>query len=258
LIIYGVNSVREALTFCPGEVEEVLVARDLRGARTEEVMGIASRAGVRVMICDRVAIDRLSGTRSHQGVAARLRDFVYSELDDVLDAKGRVREGGALRRLIVVLDHLEDPQNLGAIIRSAEFFGASGAVIPRARAASITPAVYKASAGATAYFPVARVGNLPSAIDRAKAKGFWVVGADVHAESPIFGGDFTGVDVAVVIGNEARGMGRLVKEKCDFLLTVPRVGRVDSLNAAAAGAIMLYEVSRQWQSKGGSPIGHGR
>lgn len=252
MIIYGINSVREVLTFCPGEVREVLLARDLRGARTEEVIGLATKAGVRVTICDRVAIDKVSGTSSHQGIAARLREFVYSELDKILEAKGRVREGGdgALRRLIVVLDHLEDPQNLGAIIRSAEFFGASGAVIPRARAASVTPAVYKASAGATAYLPVARVGNIPSAIDRAKEKGFWIVGADVHAESPIFGGDFSGIDVAVVIGNEERGMGRLVREKCDFLFTIPRMGMVDSLNAAAAGAVVLYEVSRQWISKG--------
>ena len=145
-----------------------------------------------------------------------------------------------------MLDHIEDPQNLGAILRTAEFFGAMGAILPKARAAPITPSVIKTSSGAVSHLPIARTSNLVSTVDTLKTEGFWIAGADPVADTSVYDADFANIDVALVIGNEGKGMSRLVKEKCDYLFAVPRTGEVESLNASAAAAVMISEIMRQW------------
>jgi 23S rRNA (guanosine2251-2'-O)-methyltransferase len=148
----------------------------------------------------------------------------------------------------LILDHIEDPQNLGAMIRTVNVLGAHGVVIPKDRSASVTPAVIKASAGATSFIPVARVINIVSVMKELKKKGLWIVGADQSAPKAVFEEDLGRLDLALVIGSEGKGLGRMVREECDFLVSIPGVGEVSSLNASVAAGIMIYEVMRQRRS----------
>lgn len=190
---------------------------------------------------DRASLAELAGEEGrHQGVLALAEPKAYVELEDII--QGACDRGEA--PFLVMLDGVQDPQNLGAIMRSAESFGAHGLVIPERRACGVTPAAIKASCGAWEYLPVARVKNLSRAIDIAKERGLWIVGASSDAEKAAFDVDLRG-SIGVVVGGEDRGISRLVGEKCDFLVRIPTVGHVPSLNASVACGIMLYEVARQ-------------
>ena len=189
---------------------------------------------------DRRKLDEMSVTGSHQGVIAIAAVTSYATLDDIL----ALAEQRGEDPFVVVCDEISDVHNLGAIIRSAECAGAHGVVIPKRRSAGLTAVVDKTSAGAAEYLPVARVPNIPAALEELKSRGLWVYGAAAEGSSPMWQTELTG-PVCLVIGSEGEGLGRLVREKCDVLVSIPMHGRVSSLNASAAAAVLIYEVLRQ-------------
>ena len=192
------------------------------------------------MECDRRKLDGMSRTKSHQGVVAVSAVREYASVEDILAA---ARDKGEAP-LIVVCDELSDPHNLGAVIRTAECAGAHGVVIPKRRSAGLTAIVAKTSAGAVSYLPVARVANLTSLLKELKKEGLWVFGTAADGNTSLYDADLKGPAV-IVIGSEGDGMGRLVREQCDFLVSIPMRGRLNSLNASAAAAVVLYEAVRQ-------------
>jgi 23S rRNA (guanosine2251-2'-O)-methyltransferase len=182
----------------------------------------------------------MAKTTSHQGIVAQMDDFKYVEPSDIVHgwkATGK-------KALILIVDSVEDPQNLGGLIRTANALGVHGVVIPKDRATPITPIVIKASVGASFHTPIARVTNIVSCLEFLKKKGIWILGAEAGAEHPIYDCDLD-LDLAIVIGSEGRGIRPLVKKKCDFLASIPLCGEIPSLNASVAGALVMYEVLRQ-------------
>lgn len=237
--IEGRNAVLEALR-SGRELARVLVARGLRvDATLEEIRSRAAAAGVPVTEVDRAELDRASERGHHQGVAALSVAFAYATLGDII-----AQAGEAERSLVVVLDHVTDPGNLGAIIRSAEVAGAHGVVVAERRSAPVTAVVHKTSAGATAYLPVARVTNLVRALEELKSAGFWIAGASEHAAQDLWDAPLDG-RLVVVMGAEGEGLSRLVSEHCDFLVQIPVAGKVSSLNVAQAATVLAYEWVRR-------------
>ncbi|MEQ9618595.1 MAG: 23S rRNA (guanosine(2251)-2'-O)-methyltransferase RlmB [Deltaproteobacteria bacterium] len=241
MLIYGKNPVKELLSDSNSRIEEILISQDLRKDKSSDIFTLAKKRGIKVTFLPRDAISRLTNSTSHQGIAARIPEYEYAPVESILE-KARA---GEEKLLLVVLDHIEDPQNLGAIIRTVNALGAHGVVIPKDRAASVTPAVIKASSGAASHVLISRVVNISTVIDDLKGKGVWIVGADASAPKPLYGEGFGNLDLAVVIGNESKGLGRKVKENCDFLVSIPQSGRVSSLNASVSAGILLYEIIRQ-------------
>lgn len=237
--LYGVNPVRELLRAGEGPSELWLLEGE-RGRALADLAQEARARGAKVREAPREKLDRLAGTGRHQGVVAVVADYRYRELDELLEA---ARAAGAAP-LLVVLDGIEDPQNLGAVIRSAHALGAHGVVIPKDRAVGVTPAVAKASAGAVEHCPVARVTNLAQALGRLKEAGVWTVATDAAGGESIADVDLT-VPTALVIGSEGAGVRPLVRRTCDRVARIPMQGKVGSLNASASAAIVLYEVLRQ-------------
>ncbi|MCL6517307.1 23S rRNA (guanosine(2251)-2'-O)-methyltransferase RlmB [Alicyclobacillus sp.] len=235
-VVVGRHPVLEALK-AGRPINKVMVADTAEGGSLVEILSRARAAGVVVQTVPRQTLARMFGD-AHQGVAAYVAPRAYVELDDVL-----ARETGH-PPLIVLLDEVSDPANFGAILRTAEATAVQGVVIPKRRAVPLTESVAKAAAGAVEYVPVARVTNLVQAMERLKAAGYWLVGADVGG-----GHNYTEVDyrgsVALVIGAEGKGLSRLVKEHCDYLVRLPMLGRLQSLNASVAAGVLLYEVVRQ-------------
>ena len=232
-------------------VEELFLADNLsRDPLVEDIRRKAKKFGVAVKTVPRKRLDEMSklGERdSHQGVIAKIRPFEYVGVRDIASAGDAFAAENGGRALVILLDHVNDAGNLGAIARSAEVFGASGLVIPKARAASITAATYKSSAGAIAHLPVAQVSNLVQAIERLKKEGYWVAGASEHATEPIWKANLKG-KMALVMGNEAEGISRIVAENCDFFVKLPQVGEIESLNVAQAATACMYEWLRQNQT----------
>jgi 23S rRNA (guanosine2251-2'-O)-methyltransferase len=243
-IIEGRNPVLEALK-SGHPVSKVLLARNVdRHGTIAEILYLAKQRGVPVEYLERQALDRMGESHINQGVVALAAAKEYLELDDLFSI---TREKGE-PAFYVVLDGIEDPYNLGAILRTAEASGAQGVVIRERRAAGLTSSVVKASAGAVEYVPVARVVNISQTIETLKSKNIWVVGIDQSAEQ-----DFTSLDyrppTAIVIGGEGKGLSDLVKKKCDFLARIPMKGRISSLNASVAAAVVMYEVVKQRDRK---------
>ncbi|MBI5231911.1 MAG: 23S rRNA (guanosine(2251)-2'-O)-methyltransferase RlmB [Coriobacteriales bacterium] len=205
----------------------------------EEIERLAGRAGIPVKRAPRSALDARSERGSHQGVMAEAAPFKFAELADVL-----TRTADAPSSIIVVLDHVTDPGNLGAIARSAEFAGAAALVVPRHRSAAVTAAAWKASAGALAHLPLAQEANVARVIDALKDGGYWVAGASERAERTVWDAPFEG-RIALVLGAEGEGLSRLAREKCDFLVNLPKAGKVGSLNVAQAGTALLFEWVRR-------------
>lgn len=233
MLLYGRNPVLEAIR--DGRVDEVLVAKGVEEAFVRELKA----AGVHLRFAPRIELDQLAGTTAHQGVMAEVEDLSWASVDDVLDRAEQRQED----LLIVLLDGITDPRNFGAIIRSAEVLGAHGVVVEERRSAPLSPVVAKTAAGATSYLPVAQTKNLPRLIDQLKADGVWVYGAAGEAAQDVSRIDWRG-KVALVIGAEGEGLRRLVREKCDGLVSIPTRGRVQSLNASVAAGILLYEATR--------------
>jgi len=238
--VYGVNPVLEALRAHPNEVVRVLLERGKEGRRSQgadRVAHAAAQAGVRVEDVRQGDLTHRSRSGVHQGVGAELADFRYAELDDLL-------AGFRGPALLLVLDGVTDPQNLGALVRSAYALGAHGVVLPKDRAAGVTPAAFKAAAGALEHCPVARVTNLSRALERMKEQGIWTVALAAEADQELSALDLT-VPTALVLGSEGAGVRPLVRKTCDHLARIPMAGQVGSLNVAAAGAVALYEIARQ-------------
>ncbi len=237
-IIIGRNPVTEALK-SGREIEKLMIARDSEGS-IKKIIGIAKeKNNLSCQFVDKAVLDRISGGRVHQGVIAFVSTFVYSELEDILEIARQKGEAPFL----VILDGIEDPHNLGAIIRTADGSGAHGVVIPKRRAAGITDVVSKASAGAVEYVPVAKVSNIAQTVDKLKELGLWIGACDMNG-TEYCKADLKG-SIALVIGAEGQGISRLVKEKCDFSLSIPMCGKITSLNASNAAAILMYEVRKQ-------------
>ena len=239
--IYGINPVSEALKAAPGDIEKIVVSRS-RGAHSlEPVLKLAAGAGIIIERISKEELNRLTGTAKDQGIAALIgAPFKYHSLDELLS----LSEASADKRLLLVLDSIEDPRNLGAIVRSAAAAGADGVIIARDRSARITGSAAKASAGATEHMPIAMVTNIVSAIERLKKEELWVAGLEADSPMTLFKAELTGA-VAIVVGSEGKGMRRLVRESCDFIVSIPMAGGPSSLNAAQAATVALFEARRQ-------------
>ena len=237
-LIAGRNAIAEALR-AGRAIDSLYVQRGERGGALQALVKKAKEAGAAIKEADPKKLDYLCGGANHQGVVAVAAVKEYATVEDLFRRAQEKDEPP----FFVVCDELEDPHNLGAILRTAECAGAHGVIIPKRRSVGLTYAVGKAPAGAVEYLPVARVGNLPSLLEELKARGLWIYAADMDG-SPWCQTDFTG-PTALVIGSEGRGVGRLVKEKADFVVSLPLKGNINSLNASVAAGILCYEVARQ-------------
>ncbi len=238
-IIEGRNAVIEALR-AGTAVDKIYLQRGETDRTLGHIASKARAAGIVVVEADRRKLDAMSRTHAHQGVIALAAVREYASVADIL----RAAEERGEAPLVVVCDEISDPQNLGAIIRTAECAGAHGVIIPKRRSAGLTAIVAKTSAGAVAHVPVARVPNIPSLLKDLKKQGVWVFGTAADGTTPLYNADLKG-PAAIVIGSEGEGMTRLAAENCDFLVSIPMRGKLSSLNAAAAAAILLYEAVRQ-------------
>jgi 23S rRNA (guanosine2251-2'-O)-methyltransferase len=236
----GFHAIEEALA-AGRALDRIVIARGRHGDRVEAVVQLARSKGVPVRFEDRLQLDRLTGTRDHQGIAALAAAKPALELEDLLAAK-------TPQGLLVLLDGIEDPHNLGAIVRTALAAGANGVVIPERRAAGLTDTVERASAGALAHLPVARVKNLVRAMEEMKEAGYWLIGLDERVEKKYTDADFLG-QVGIVLGGEGEGLHELTRKRCDFLVSIPTTGPVRSLNVSVAAGVVLFEVVRQRQSR---------
>lgn len=240
-IIYGINPVVEALKMNARNVERVAVSEMRGDKQIGAVIKAAESAGVRVEALQMRRLDEAAGTPGHQGVVAFLKSpYPYRSFEELI----RRWKGSKEPALILILDSIQDPQNLGALVRCAVSAGAHGIIIPKDRACEVTPAVVKASAGATEHAYIAREVNLTRVITELKAEGIWVAGLAVGSKETIYEADFKR-DIALAIGGEGTGLRRLVREACDYCVSIPMYGGFDSLNASTAGAVTLFEARRQ-------------
>ena len=238
-IIEGRNAVTEAIR-AGVSIDKIYLLKGEGDSALGHIASAAREQGVVVVNTDRRKLDAMSRTHAHQGVIALATVRAYASVDDILAAAAAKNEPP----LIVVCDELSDPHNLGAVIRTADAAGAHGVIIPKRRSAGLTAVVGKTSAGAVAHVPVARVPNLPALLRELKEAGVWVFGAAAEGTASLYHADLKG-PAAIVIGSEGDGMGRLVRENCDFIVSIPMRGKINSLNASAAAAVLLYEAVRQ-------------
>jgi 23S rRNA (guanosine2251-2'-O)-methyltransferase len=246
----GIHAVREALE-AHRALDSIVVAKGTRGNRIEELVRLAREAGVPVRFEDRASVDRTAGTREHQGVVAIASSAPSANFYDLL----KPRPAGSTPGLLVLLDGVEDPQNLGAIVRTSLAAGAQGVVIPERRAAGLTETVARASAGALAHLPVARVTNLVRAMEEMKEAGYWLIGLDERAEKLHTEVDFK-IPAGIILGGEGKGLHTLVRERCDILVSIPTTGPVRALNVSVAAGIVLFEAVRQRREPGKQPQMH--
>ncbi len=237
-LIIGRNAVIELLK-SGNEVENVLVAKGGHEGSINKIISMCREKGIVIKNVDRKKLDFICGMDNHQGVAANVPSHSYSTVDEILAYAQSKNEPP----FIIICDEIEDSHNLGAVIRSAEACGAHGIIIPKRRSVGLNRTVAKASCGAIEYMKVAKVGNLACVIDELKKKNIWIYCADMDGQ-PWCKTDFTG-GCALVIGNEGRGVGRLIKEKCDITVSLPMLGEINSLNASVAAGIIMYEITRQ-------------
>lgn len=237
-IIFGIHAVEEALAARGRAFEYVGVAGGRTDARIQKIAERCREAGVPIRTIPRDQLTRLAKTSNHQGVVAITAEKKYGDLDDLFAAKR------GKHSFLVVLDGLEDPHNLGAIIRTAEGGGADGVIIPERRAVGITATVVKASAGASEHLPIAKVTNIGRAIEDIKARNIWTVGLDERGTQLYDQIDYN-MDCALVLGAEGHGLHEQARKKCDFLVSIPMLGKVASLNVSVAAAIVIYEIARQ-------------
>jgi 23S rRNA (guanosine2251-2'-O)-methyltransferase len=236
-ILIGRNPVLEALK-SGREITKLIVLKDAEGS-IKKILGMARDRNIPVQSVERAVLDRAAYGGQHQGVIAHVSDFEYSDVSDILERAAEKNEPP----FIIILDGIEDPHNLGAVIRTADAAGAHGVIIPKRRAAAVTATAEKAAAGAASYVPVARVTNISQTIEELKKAGVWIAAVDMDG-TPYTKADFTGA-IAFVTGSEGSGISRLVKEKCDFCVSIPMKGGVNSLNASNAAAVLMYETVRQ-------------
>ena len=238
-IIAGRKPVIEALN-AGTLIEKIYILRGTHGEPLDTIKRLARQRNVVCSEADKHVIDKFSRDTTSQGVVAIVGSKEYADVDEILSIASAKNE----KAFILLFDEIEDPHNLGALIRTAVCLGAHGGIIPKHNAAPVNETVAKTSAGASAHFPIAKVTNIAVTIEELKEKGIWVVGADGDAQKSFTDIDYS-MPIALVIGNEGKGIRRLVKEKCDFLVKIPMAGAFDSLNASVAGALMMYEVFRK-------------
>ena len=238
-LIEGRNAVHEALV-SGRSIEKLFVQGGTEDARLAGLIAECRESGAQIVRCDKRKLDAMSQTGAHQGAIAMVSDITYATVADIF---ARAAESGR-PPLIVICDHLNDPQNLGAIVRSAEVFGAHGVIIPKRRSVSVTATAVKASAGACLHMPIVRCTNLHATIEELKKAGVWIYGADGAGDRLLAETDLTSA-AAIVMGSEGDGMSRLTRDDCDFLVRIPMLGKVNSLNVSAAAAVFLYEAVRQ-------------
>lgn len=236
-IIMGRNPVMEALKN-DRTLDKLIVGKDAEGS-IKKILGMAKDKNIPIQFVEKSALDRMANGGVHQSVIAMSTSYTYCEVEDLL---AHAKEKGEAPFLIL-LDGIEDPHNLGAILRTADGAGAHGVIIPKRRSAGITETVIKTAAGAVEYVPVARVSNLVQTIEKLKSLGVWIAACDMNGDC-YYRADLTG-SLAIVIGAEGKGVSRLVREKCDFVLSIPMAGKIDSLNASNAAAVLLYEARKQ-------------
>jgi 23S rRNA (guanosine2251-2'-O)-methyltransferase len=238
--VYGINPIKVLLSRDATPLRKIIIAEGRSGPPLQEILTLAGQKNIPVEWAPRRRLDQLTGRTDHQGVAGLGEAFAYADLEDVL----KNRSPRVSQDLVLILDGILDPQNLGSVIRSAYCLGANGVVIPSDRSASVTPAAMKASAGSARRLPIARVTNLSRTIDELKSRGFWIYGADARGGKSIREQDFS-EPAALVMGSEARGLRPLIRKKCDFFLSIPMAGNFDSLNVAVAAGILQYEILLQ-------------
>jgi 23S rRNA (guanosine2251-2'-O)-methyltransferase len=240
-ILSGKNPVLEALR-AGREMNKVWIAEGVKKAGITEIMELAKAAGIIVQFVPKNKVEQLTDGANHQGIAASVAAYRYAEIDELFELAASRNEDP----FFLILDELEDPHNLGSILRTADATGVHGVIIPKRRAVGLTSVVAKTSTGAIEHVPVARVTNLAQTVEDLKKRGLWIAGTDAKGSS-----DYRRMDaklpLAIIIGSEGKGMSRLLKEKCDFLYHMPMVGQVTSLNASVAAAILMYEVLRNRQ-----------
>lgn len=237
--IEGRNPVMEALR-SGREIDKILVAKGTEGGSLTKILGQARDKGIPIQYVDRQKINEMASSNAHQGVIATVAAYDYVHFEDIIE-KAREKDKDPF---VLILDEIMDPHNLGSIMRTADAVGVDGIIIPKRRSVGLTAVVAKTSAGAIEYVPVARVSNIAQTIDRMKERGIWVAGAHMEDAKEHYNTDLKG-PLALVIGNEGKGISRLIKEKCDFLVKLPMVGQVSSLNASVAAGVLMYEVFRQ-------------
>ncbi|KRE93860.1 RNA methyltransferase [Paenibacillus sp. Soil766] len=238
-IIGGKHSVLEALR-AGRTINKIWIAEGAQKQFAGPIVAEAKNLGIIVQFTDKRKLDQMAEGLQHQGVVAQVAAYAYVEVEDILaKAKALGQEP-----FILILDEIEDPHNLGSILRTADCTGVHGVIIPKRRSVGLTATVSKTSAGAVEYVPVARVTNIAQTIEQLKEQGVWVAGTDVTAAQDVYRANFT-IPIALVIGNEGKGVGRLIKERCDFLVKLPMAGHVNSLNASVAAGVLMYEVVRQ-------------
>jgi len=235
-LVEGRNAVIEALK-SDTTIEYLLLSKGDTEGSIKQIIQLAKDRKIVIKEVDRKKLDSMSETGVHQGVMAIVTPFKYCTVDDILEV-AKIRNE---KPFVVILDEIEDPHNLGSIIRTAELSGVHGIIIPKRRNVGITPTVYKSSAGAVQHMKISKVTNINTVIDELKEKGLWVYGADIKGEEYSYNEDFSGA-CAIVIGSEGRGISNLTLKKCDKLVKIPMVGKINSLNASVAGGIMMYEV----------------
>lgn len=242
-VVYGVNAVLEALRAGKRQVETVVILQSARPDRLKSVLELARAHGVPVQRVPRLDLDHRLGEARHQGVMARIAAAHYADADELLDELA-AKVGTADPPLVLGLDAIEDPRNMGSMLRTAECAGVHGVFIAERRAVGLTGVVAKVAAGALEYVPVARVTNLVRLMEQLKERNIWVVGAAAEAKQLYTEWDWS-LPAAVFLGNEGRGLHRLVREHCDTLVRIPLVGKLDSLNVSVAAGVLLYEARRQ-------------
>jgi len=239
-MIYGIHPVREALKSPHFQFEKIFIGTPKPHPGLQSVVDLAHQKQIPVTVSTKTEIDRMVKGGLHQNIVALIKEIPYSNLEDILS---QWRKEGK-KALFLVLDGIQDPQNFGALIRTAVGCGAHGIVIPKDRAVGITPAVVRTSAGATAHLPIVRVVNVAHTLEILKEEGIWVYGAAGEARDRIYQLDLT-ADLAMVIGSEGKGIRPLVKKKCDRLFSIPMTGPISSFNASVSGGMILYEIMRQ-------------
>lgn len=238
-ILYGIHPVNEALKAGRREFYEVYIVKERDTKRYGDITDLLETGKIPVKAVKPDSLKAITGTDFHQGIGAKVSEYLFTPFDDILNG---IKPDG--KGFLVLLDNIVDPQNLGALVRTALCVGAGAVVITKDRSASPTPAVSKASAGALEHITLSRVTNMINAMDEIKDKGLWIAGLDAAAEMYVYDCDFRS-QIALVIGGEEKGIRPLVKSRCDFLVSIPQKKGVSSLNASAAGAVVMYEVFRQ-------------
>jgi len=237
--ISGINAVKENLREGKGIVE-LLIASGRKIVRMREIVDMAREKGIPIRYRDRIYLDKISPNLSHQGVIAIVSNYSYFHLEDLI----KVALASEKKGLLLVADHITDTGNLGSLMRTAEFFGVQGLILPRDRSASITDTVHKRSAGGSAYLPVAKVVNLARALEQLANEGLWIVGATGESKADIYEFDWNR-DLALVVGSEGKGLSRVVRDQCHHLVSIQRLGHLNSLNVSVAAGIILSEIVRQ-------------